>query len=329
MLKLFVGDNTEDLAQYANLHGKSVLITERNYKKIIQQSETKDIIAHSSFSDVGKITKHESPFYTLLMSADEIEYVPPVGRWSDHSDQYTLHSMQRITEYYLYDVNRLKQNVKGLNLDHWTNDLKYLKLSDRRKNSSRNLWIGGCSISHGIGVDTNQRYGQILSDAIGLPVNFLTMPGSSIEWAADQILRSDIKANDIVVWGLTSEYRATEWNKDKIRHINTYDFDASEKGSLPTVSEENRLYKALIAVNQVENFCSKIGASLILFPLISSESLRLHLSSNPCYIENTYQVDFIDIGTDGIHPGPQQHQLWSDYLKPYVTSREGNERIMD
>lgn len=329
MLKLFVGDNTEYLANYANQYGNSILVTTKNYKKIIEQSKTQNIVAHSSFSDVGKITKNDSPFYTLLMSASEIEYVPPAGRWSDHSDQYKLHSMQRITEYYLYDVNRLKQNVKGLNLDHWTKDLKYLKLSDQRKNNSRNLWISGCSISHGIGVDENQRYGQLLADEINLSVNFLTMGGSSIEWASDQILRSDIQPNDIVVWGLTSEYRATEWKDNKVQNINPYSFDTSETGSLSIVSEENRLYKALIAVNQVENFCCKIGAKLILFPLLSTETLRLHLSSNPCYIENHYQTSFVDIGTDGIHPGPRQHQMWSDYLKPYITGRENNERTVD
>jgi hypothetical protein len=328
MLKMFVGDNGEYLANYANQYGNSILVTAKNYKKIIEQSKTQNIVAHFSFSDIGKITKNDSPCYTLLMSADEIEYVPPVGHWSDHSDQFTLHSMQRITEYYLYDVNRLKNNVKGLNLDHWTKDSKYLNLSDQR-NNTRNLWITGCSISHGIGVDKNQRYGKLLADEINLSVSFLTMAGSSIEWAADQILRSDIRSDDIVVWGLTSEYRATECKNNKVKHINTHSFEASESGSLAIVSAENRLYKALIAVNQVENFCCKIGAKLILFPLISSESLRLHLSSNLCYYENAYQPNFIDLGSDQLHPGPQQHKAWANKLKTIITSGNLNERTLD
>lgn len=329
MLKLFVGDNTEYLSHHANQHGESNLVTLKNYKQIIQKSKTQDIVAHSSFSDMGKVTKSESPFYTLLWSADEIEYVPPSGKWSDHSDQYQLHSMQRITEYYLYDINRIKNNVKGLNLNHWTKDLKYLQLADCRKSNNKNLWISGCSISHGIGVTADQRYGQLIANALDLPVSFLTKGGTSIEWAADQLLRSDIRSNDIVIWGLTSEYRATEWKNNEVTNINAYNFDVSESGSLAVLSEENRLYKSLIAVNQVENFCCKIGAKLILFPIIASESLRLHLSSNLCYTENPYQIGYVDIGSDGIHPGPLQHQLWSDYLKPYLTSRENNERTMD
>lgn len=318
MLKLFVGDVTQDLSDYANKHAQSTLITSNNYKKIIQLSRTQDVVGHTSFVDIGKITRESSPFYELLLTADKIVYCPP-SCWSDHSDQYQLHSMQRITEYYLYDINRLKNNVTGLNLDYYTKNCKYLNLWDKRKSDNPELWVAGCSISHGIGVENDQRYGQLLSNDLNFPINWLTNPGSSIEWAADQILRSDIRPGDVVVWGLTSEYRATEWNNKKIKNINTYNFDASEAGSLPLVSEENRLYKALIAINQVENFCIKIKARLILFPLICSESLRLHLSSNQCYYENPYQTNFIDVGADGNHPGPEQHKVWAKKLIKLVS----------
>ncbi len=314
MLKLFVGDNTEELADYANLRFNSVLITARNYKQIIKQSKTQDIVGHTSFGDLGKITKTESPFHTLLLEADSIEYCPP-KRWSDHSDTYQLHSMQRITEYYLYDVNRIRKNVTGLTLDHWTDQLNYLNLADTRRTSKQNLWISGCSISHGVGVDTKQRYGQLLANSLQLPVSWLTAPGSSIEWAADQILRSDIQKNDIVVWGLSNEYRACEWKDGKPYHINTHSFAASETGSLSMVSEENRLYKALIAINQVENFCDKIGARFIAFPIICTESLRLHLSKNKSYREYNYQLDFCDYGSDGTHPGALQHQKYCNFLR--------------
>ena len=319
MLTLFIGDNTSKLADYANLKNVSVLATDKNYKQLLEQSKTKNIVAHTSFSDMGKTTKAESPLHTLLMAADSIEYYPP-KKWSDHSDVFKWHSMQRITEYFLYDVNLRKKNVTGLSLDHWTTDVKYLRLADTRRTPGQNLWISGCSISNGDGVENHQNYGQLLADSLELPVSFLTKGGTSIEWAADQILRSDIQKNDILVWGLTEEYRATEWdsNNHRIKNISPNKLAASEPGSLPLISEENRLFKALIAVNQVENFCNKIGVKLILFPLLSSETLRLHLSSNQCYIANLYQNGFIDIGDDGIHPGPQQHKIWFEYLKRHI-----------
>jgi hypothetical protein len=317
MLKLFVGDNTQELADRANLRFNSVLITSSNYKQLIQQSKTQDIVGHTSFGDLGKITKTESPFHTLLLAADSIEYCPP-EKWSDHSDSYQLHSMQRITEYYLYDINRVNKNVTGLTLDRWTNQSNYLNLVDTRRTSEKNLWISGCSISHGVGVTLDQRYGQLLADSLQLPVSWLTAPGSSIEWAADQILRSDIQKDDILVWGLTTEYRACEWKDGKTYHINIYNFEASETGSLAMVSEENRLYKALLAVNQVENFCDKIGAQLVAFPLIATESMRLHLSKNSSYCEIDYQLGFTDYGSDGLHPGALQHQKYCDFLRQYI-----------
>lgn len=317
MLKLFVGDNTQELADYANLHFNSVLITSSNYKQIIKQSMTQDIVGHTSFSDLDKITKTKSPFHTLLLAADSIEYCPP-EKWSDHSDTYQLHSMQRTTEYFLYNVNRINNNVTGLILDQWTDQPNYLNLVDTRKTVKKNLWISGCSISHGVGVNHNQRYGQLLADSLQLPISWLTSPASSIEWAADQILRSDIQKNDILVWGLTSEYRACEWKDGKPYHINTHSFEASETGSLSMVSEENRLYKALIAINQVENFCDKIGAQFIAFPIICTESLRLHLSKNKSYLENDYQLGFCDYGSDGIHPGPLQHEKYCNFLRQSI-----------
>ena len=80
MLKLFVGDITQELSDFANSNAYSVLVTKNNYKKIIEQSKTQDIVGHTSFGDLDKITMTESPFYNLLLAADTIEYYPPL-RW--------------------------------------------------------------------------------------------------------------------------------------------------------------------------------------------------------------------------------------------------------
>ena len=48
MLKLFVGDATQDLSDYANKHAQSTLITNNNYKKIIQLSKTQDLVMFSN-----------------------------------------------------------------------------------------------------------------------------------------------------------------------------------------------------------------------------------------------------------------------------------------
>ena len=304
MLKLFVGD--------ISINSGELLITIKNYQSVIEKSKTEKIVAHTSFADMDKITKTENPFYTLLESANEIVYQPPV-KWSDYKTEYTLHNMQRITEYYLSDISRRFDTVTGLKLDNWYHS-DYVKLVDKRTTPMKQLWIAGCSCSHADGVDPQQRYGSLLAEKISTPVSFLTAPGSGIEYIADQILRSDVQSGDIVVWGLTSEYRAFEWYNNHVRHINTYDFDASELGNLAVVSEENRLFRSFLAVKQVENFCAKSGAKLIMFPVHASEALKLSLSNSAYYFPTDYAVNFIDVGTDKIHPGPEQHKSWSDFL---------------
>jgi hypothetical protein len=94
-----------------------------------------------------------------------------------------------------------------------------LKLSDVRKTSQPQLWVSGCSFAAGDGVQSNQRYGQILSDRLNLPVSFLAESGSSVTWAADQILRSDLRENDILIWGLTSIPRINYFKNNKVHHV--------------------------------------------------------------------------------------------------------------
>ena len=135
-------------------------------------------------------------------------------------------------------------------------------------------------------------------------MSHLTKGGTSIEWAKDQILRSDIKKNDIVIWGLTQEVRAP-------RAIN---------GQLATENDPNillnetSLYRALSSVHQVVNFCKKISAQLVIFPIICSENLQLLIHNLDEYYQLPYQTKFLDIGTDSIHPGPIQHQVWAEFI---------------
>jgi hypothetical protein len=94
------------------------------------------------------------------------------------------------------------------------------------------LWIVGCSISHGVGVDPGQCWGALAATQLDLAPEFLTAEGYSIEWAADQILKAPIGPADTVLWGLTTPNRSM-WYDDagQVHHIlNVYyqnhsDFD--------------------------------------------------------------------------------------------------------
>ena len=202
------------------------------------------------------------------------------------------------------------------------------------------LWIVGCSISHGVGVDPGQCWGALAATRLDLAPEFLTAEGSSIEWAADQILRANIQSNDIVLWGLTTPNRFV-WYDDtgSLQHIlnvyyqNNPDFNAVDKKQLVDL---NLAYKAVNYVKQVQNYLDKIGCQYAIgytLPGLDShreilinnlkDTRNFFIAYNPTQIKVKVSVTdfltghrpvnnlFVDVGSDGFHPGPQQHIVYA------------------
>jgi len=205
------------------------------------------------------------------------------------------------------------------------------------------LWIVGCSIAQGVGVNPQERWGELVGQHLGITPTFLTAEGSSIEWAADQILQADITETDILFWGLTTPNRSL-WYDDQgqPQHIlNVYyhthpDFHIDRRHLV----DLNLAYKAVNHVRQVQNYLSKIGCQWAIGSALPGlndhknivvENLRNTANFFVAYDENSVKyVDtttfftrtrpvnnlFIDVGTDGFHPGPQQHRLYAEqFLK--------------
>ena len=314
-ITLFVGDCTKYLAEQAiNFDSCAYLVDFSNYKKFLAQDNL-NVTAYTSSADLPRITKTESVFYQVLQKADKIYYCPPT-KWTDYTDEFTLQNTKQLTEYFLYLVRSEKNNVEGLDLAEYTNN-SYLKLQNKRKsNDQSRLWIAGCSVTAGIGVDPNERFATLAAENFGGQFVDLARGGSSIEFAADQILRSDLRQGDVVIWGLTSEYRALIWNRKKMRSesINPHTFDYQNTNKADNVADESRLFKAVISYFQVKNFCQKIGAKLIAIPIICSEALQLLLHDDSCYYQIPYMPCFLDLGSDSIHPGPKHHQWYAGQI---------------
>lgn len=208
-------------------------------------------------------------------------------------------------------------------------ELSFLNLKDTRKTDDSQLWIVGCSFAHGLGVMKEQKFGQILADKLNLPVSFLTQPGTSIAWAADQILRSDIKKGDVVVWALTGASRITFLDdKNILYHIGVGNYN-----DFPIVGNfinknflvsNHMLYESFTRICQVTNYLNKIGAKFILavMPLNGQEHDLQTIAftetiKNSVVLFDQNDYSFIDLGTDRLHPGPLHHQWYADqiYLK--------------
>jgi hypothetical protein len=318
---LFVGDCTEHLATTAKRFDPSAYLVEfSNYKSFLN-SAGPDITAYTSGADLPKITNTECVFYQVLNRADKIFFCSPEV-WSDHTDEFSITSLKQITEYFLYLVQKEKNNVEGLDLSEYATST-YLNLLDTRKSITQpQFWVAGCSITAGVGIDPTQRFSVKISEYFGLPFSDLSQGGSSIEFAADQILRSDIRAGDIVLWGLTSEYRATVWDRksSEPKTFTPFRFDM-KTNQADNIVDETRLYKALTSVCAVENYCDKIGANLVAVPILCSETLQLLLHKNKCYHQIPYMPGYLDLGTDNLHPGQKQHQWYADQLINIIKTR--------
>lgn len=226
-------------------------------------------------------------------------------------------------------------------------------LADTRKSNIPQIWVAGCSFALGFGVNNEQRYGQIVAESLRMEVSFLSILGSSIPWAADQILRSDIRKDDIVLWGLTniSRYvtfknaifvnvlpetftmdvdpiKLATYSNETRQHVLDYyknyqrgidEWSTKDQKQMQSdLLHEDRLMQAVQSVHQVNNFCNKVGAKFIVFVhhlnLPEYQQFVIdRISSLDSYLDAR---DEIDKGTNGTHPGPLSHKRWAeDILK--------------
>jgi hypothetical protein len=327
-ITLFVGDTDSSLSVAAKKHDPTAfLIDHSNYKEFLISKTTQDVTVYTS---LGDLPKNLEIFWNLAMSACNIVYVPP-EKWSDGMEIDILDptlSLQGMTENFLLFLSSFRP-VKNLELCRFT--AKVNPLVDERKSNEAQLWVAGCSVSHGVGIETNQRYGQLVANALDISCSFLTKGGSSILWAADQILRSDIRQDDIVVWGITTTARNTFVHQDRLLtiNINTYKIDPTIEEIIPLhlLLGHNTFYSHLYAIEQVINFCKKCQAKLLLVGLLPSNNMLRYLKNKLNYFHFMHNLDFsdnrvsdkyIDLGSDQQHPGIKQHKQYADFILKHI-----------
>lgn len=327
---LYVGDISVDLATTAQSHDRSAfLINCANYQQVLDHALTKNITAYTS---LGDLPKNLDVFLDLCGQADEVVYCPP-KQWSDGrtvNDFCPEESIQGLTETLLTMVTD-RTKVVGLNVESTVHPIP---LVDNRKTDSKQLWVAGCSISHGVGVTADQRFGSLLSMDLDMPCSFLTRPGSSIDWASDQICRSDIQNGDTVIFGLTSGCRMTFVHNHKLLSgitANTYSQYPEYQQIIPEYNllTENTFYHQTLAIERCINFCRKINAKLLLIGLLISQSanlLRYICQKENFFLypyqfshSNQFTIKFKDLGSDHQHPGSQQHSLYRDFIIKHIS----------
>lgn len=328
-LTVFVGDTDDSVSTSAQEYDSlAFLLDFNNYEDFFNNELLNDTTVYTS---LGDLPKDPTIMQNLLLAADEIFYCPPT-QWSDKKSidvVFPTSCIQGLTEHFLLT---LPSNKKIHNFDRNNLVPDPVLLVDQRQSDESQLWITGCSISHGTGVELNERYGHLVADALKMPCSFLTRPGSAIDWSADQIVRSDIRPGDIVIWGITANGRLTFVHDNTLVQGITnrsYDIEKSLESIVPekTLISQNTFYKHIYSIKQVINFCNKCQARLIIVGLLTSDSTVRYLAKHPEYHHYNYQLayqnnsisrTFKDVGSDKLHPGPMQHKLYADFILDFV-----------
>jgi hypothetical protein len=307
-MKVFLGDNSIYLANFTQAKVPTAYLLDYTNINNIKEDDT----VYTSIADLGGIVQ----LAEVLRKADIIEYVD-----SDFSDdkKYKEWTLEYVRTFALDKSKRVinapsNQSIK-LPFD----------LIDKRQGEAKQLWFAGCSVTVGEGVKDHERYCNLLSKKLKLPFSLLARGGSSIKWTADQILRSDVRENDIVVWGMTSINRFPFVTDEGILiHVNPasyLDYQKRYKRNFFDIFDSSHLqYEGIISIYQVVNFCRKIKAKLIVAGLLLDTESAESVVGLPEYLHchnfrgRDYENFFIDVGSDDRHPGPKQHQEYADSI---------------
>jgi len=322
---LLVGTANEYLVNIAKSYSAdAVLITEDNWNKLSRLP----LVGYTGIEEFND----KLLLLNVLLSATEIIYYSN-NTLTKFDLSFPTESSRGWLENILLTVNQhipvtnLKSQLLGTEKVK-SDSRMFLELADCRQTEKPQLWGVGCSFTYGTGVESHQRYINLIESAIHKPISCLAAPGGSISWAADQILRSDIRKNDIVIWGVTTKERLTWCYRDTIYNItvNAYTKYKWLEKLVPQkiiVNEENALYQSLIHIHQVINFCDKIGAKLLLVGLLTNSTDLLYLHNLPNFYQyyNKNSNDYIDLGHDNEHPGSLQHQLYADAIIEQLQKR--------
>lgn len=323
-LTIFIGDVDKSLADSAQRYDPTAfLIDYDNCESFVDFDLEQDTTVYTS---LGDLPKDVTIIIKLLNLANEIVYCPP-KIWSDRKivdSLYPTDCIQGQTEHLLFG---LSPSVKIVNLNLRSNLIDPIGLVDKRITDQPQLWVVGCSVSHGYGVSECERYGNLVSSELGMPCSFLTCSGSSIQWATDQILRSDIRPGDTVIWGLTNNWRVPYVHNHKLLHVNhdKYTIIKNLESILPekTLLSENTFYQNIYAIEQAINFCEKVQAKLLIIGILTANSTLRYLVDKKQYHHYIHEQIFSagiqhycfkDLGTDNEHPGPQQHNLYKEFI---------------
>lgn len=350
-----IGDTDTSLAAYAkSLYPSAVHITDHQ-----TQNEVYFSLGDMAIKD----------FLAYLLDADQIIYHNKLAPWS-HAD------LKSITEHVLYLIHLIwpTRPINGFDAESFVyvenpicghdldsvfrsrvdvqkicrfDTLNYHGLMDIRRACAPQIWVAGCSYADGRDLeDRNLRYGQLVANHFRSACSFLTFHGSSLDWAVDQLIRSDIRPDDLVILGITALERYSWFVHDRLVNMNAHNVTLQEEKSFyrRMLLDDARCQLAERLINQAVAVCAKNQAQLVLIGHLSlsgktnAEKFRGFLRQHHCYLDiescmgDRYpgQLDSrfnLDLASDGFHPGTQTHAAWAEIIIDFIKSIHGHHKF--
>jgi hypothetical protein len=303
MLKVLVGDYPEYLSFLALKKDPSAFLCTND--------NISTVISGTVYTSLGDLSIQN--FQLLINRADIVEYYPP-----------TTWSSIELRDSTLIQLNFLSHRKKIKNFKCTQYPIESFWLADQRKTDARQVWVVGCSFAHGAAIQPSERFGSLIAEQLNLPVSFLTFPGTSISWAADQILRSDIRKDDIVIWGLTGCGRFSfVGENNNVYPVTTNDYHHAKEFKMLVkenfLVSNHLLQDAITKIAQVTQTLDRLAIKYILgvFPLNDEQREKQFLqyvSQNKNSLLLYHPQGFIDLGRDDSHPGPKHHKWYADTI---------------
>ena len=314
VITLLIGDSHEYLYYKAiEISNTSILLTDENCGSL------QYIASNVFFTSLGDISKQN--LIKVIALIDKIIYCPP-KKWSSNDynniklfgDVIRRDSIQVETELLLEILYNQGKTIQG-----FTPKYKSLPIiNNKHVSKSPQLWFSGASITLGCGVDFKQSYLSILAKKFDMPYTILAEVSSSNQQQASNILLSDIQENDIVIWSINPASRLTFYENKKLHHVSIDNIgDISNITSIihpMYLDSADILYKNIECIKQVDNFCKKMKATLLIFGEYNDPLFAQYLMSLDNYVQLFFYEEFLDYGSDNIHPGPKYHAWAADNI---------------
>lgn len=186
--------------------------------------------------------------------------------------------------------------------------------------NKKKIWIFGCSHSHGVGLlSQKQTFGALLGEHFQLPVNFITLPGSSLQWSLRHLINADILPDDLVIWQITLPFRLTMYD-GVTKEIMLA--QSSNRCLIDTFNDQQMFFHHCSLINYGVNYLRAKKIKFVLTSILNSQLLFYdYLNEYTKYPEYCYMPNSnVDLGTDNSHVGPLSHRVIALELTNYIQS---------